>query len=61
VEDAKLLFAHEVVLGQPTEKVESYFLRAFSSIRAKAISYGKHRGTGFAGAAMGFKSENQEF
>jgi SpoVK/Ycf46/Vps4 family AAA+-type ATPase len=59
VEDAKLLFAHRLVSGEPAESVEAYFLRAIGAIRSKAVSYGKHRGTGFAGSAFGFKDEDQ--
>jgi transitional endoplasmic reticulum ATPase len=55
VEDAKLLFAHCLVSEEGTEPVETYFQLAIKAIRAKATSYGKHRGTGFAGAAIGFK------
>jgi SpoVK/Ycf46/Vps4 family AAA+-type ATPase len=59
VEDAKLLFAHDIVSEKEAEKVEAYFLRAIAAIRAKAISYGKHRGTGFPGSAFGFRNADQ--
>jgi transitional endoplasmic reticulum ATPase len=43
VEDAKLLFAHDVSTGTPARPLEEYFVEAIGSVRANHRSYGKYR------------------
>jgi SpoVK/Ycf46/Vps4 family AAA+-type ATPase len=55
VENAKLLFAHDVSTGTPTRPVEEYFLDAIREVQANHRNYTKKRPAAFATAArIGF-------
>ena len=43
VEDAKLLFAHDVSTGTPLRPLEDYFTEAIGEVRANHSSYGRYR------------------
>jgi transitional endoplasmic reticulum ATPase len=43
VEDAKLLFAHDVTTGRPPRKIEDYFAGAIEEVRTNHRNYGRHR------------------
>jgi SpoVK/Ycf46/Vps4 family AAA+-type ATPase len=43
VEDAKLLFAHDLATGAPARAVEDYFIRAIEEVRANHRNYGRRR------------------
>ena len=58
VEDAKLLFAHDVSTGTPVRPVEEYFLDAIREVHSNHRNYTKKRPAAFAGAArIGFCGE----
>jgi transitional endoplasmic reticulum ATPase len=55
VEDAKLLFAHDVSTGTPPRPVEDYFLDAIREVHANHRNYSKKRPAAFAATArIGF-------
>jgi predicted AAA+ superfamily ATPase len=43
VEDAKLMFAHDVATGSPPRKIEDYFAGAIEVVRTNHRNYGRHR------------------
>jgi predicted AAA+ superfamily ATPase len=58
VEDAKLLFAHDVSTGTPRRAVEEYFLEAIREVQLNHRNYSKRRPAAFAPPArIGFCAE----
>lgn len=58
VEDGKLLFAHDVSLGNPIRPVEDYFLEAIDTVRANQMNYVRAKPARLtAGGPVGFISE----
>ena len=56
VEDAKLLFAHDIATGVPARKIENYFLDAIEAIRKNRRGYTKTRRPDFRESApIGFQ------
>lgn len=57
VEDGKLLFAHDISMGEPLRPVEDYFLEAIDTVRANQMNYARAKPPRIAGAApVGFVS-----
>ena len=58
VEDAKLLFAHDVSAGAPSRAAQDYFLEAIREVRLNHRNYARKRPAPFAAAArIGFCAE----
>jgi SpoVK/Ycf46/Vps4 family AAA+-type ATPase len=61
VEDGKLLFAHDVSLGNPLRPIDDYFLDAIDTVRANQVNYARAKPARLAGAApVGFVSSDCE-
>jgi AAA+ superfamily predicted ATPase len=50
VEDAKLLYAHDVVTGQPARPADEYFLEAIETVLANGRNYGRRKPARLAGS-----------
>ena len=60
VEDAKLLYAHDIVTGKQQRPVDHYYLEAIDTVRANGRRHGKRRPVRLAGAAQfGFTTEDE--
>ncbi len=61
VEDGKLLFAHDVSLGNPLRPIDDYFLEAIDTVRANQVNYARAKPARLTGAApVGFVSCDEE-
>jgi SpoVK/Ycf46/Vps4 family AAA+-type ATPase len=55
VEDGKLLFAHDLSMGEPLRPIEEYFVEAIDTIRLNQMNYARAKPGRLAGAApVGF-------